>query len=153
MGTGTATEFDARPAGVRERRLTLACETLVHAGCVRVRSLAKSPPPALAGAILALLLAACGGSDGSSLSAGRANKTPTGNRSESTRQSRPPLPDRGNVYAAAGAGMLAPAVRGVPERVYVPNSLSNTVSVIDPHTFKVTATFPVGALPQHVTPS
>jgi YVTN family beta-propeller protein len=37
--------------------------------------------------------------------------------------------------------------------VYVPNSLSNTVSVIDPTTFKVIGTHAVGALPQHVTPS
>ena len=57
------------------------------------------------------------------------------------------------MYGAAGAGMLSPATRGDPERIYVPNSLSNTVSVIDPHTFKVIHTFPVGALPQHVTPS
>jgi YVTN family beta-propeller protein len=65
----------------------------------------------------------------------------------------PPLLDPSNVYAADRAGMLAPAVRGVPSRVYVPNSKSNTVSVIDPSTFKVTETFHVGALPQHVTPS
>jgi YVTN family beta-propeller protein len=125
----------------------------VHAGCVRARLLAKSPPPALAGALLALVLAACGGSGGSSLSAGRANRTQTETAPGAHDYRVPPLPDGGNVYAAAGAGMLAPAVRGVPERVYVPNSLSNTVSVIDPKTFKVTATFPVGALPQHVTPS
>ena len=37
--------------------------------------------------------------------------------------------------------------------MYVPNSKSNTVSVIDPHTYKVIDQFPVGALPQHVTPS
>lgn len=49
--------------------------------------------------------------------------------------------------------MLSPVVRGFPERVYVPNSESDTVSVIDPHTFKVTGEFPVGALPQHVVPS
>ena len=40
-----------------------------------------------------------------------------------------------------------------PSRVYVPNSLSNTVSEIDPATYKVTRTFPVGAEPNHVTPS
>ncbi|HTZ87372.1 MAG TPA: YncE family protein [Solirubrobacteraceae bacterium] len=65
----------------------------------------------------------------------------------------PPLLDPRNVYAADRAGLLAPVVRHFPERVYVPNSLSNTVSVIDPKTFTVTSTFPVGALPQHVTPS
>ena len=49
--------------------------------------------------------------------------------------------------------MLAPSVRNFPSRVYVPNSESNTVSVIDPRTYTVTDTFPVGALPQHVVPS
>ncbi|MGH3260794.1 MAG: YncE family protein [Trebonia sp.] len=49
--------------------------------------------------------------------------------------------------------MLSPLVRRFPERVYVPNSESNTVSVINPRTFKVIDRFPVGALPQHVTPS
>jgi YVTN family beta-propeller protein len=67
--------------------------------------------------------------------------------------SAPPLLDPHNVYAADRAGMLSPVVRRFPERVYVPNSLSDTVSVIDPKTFKVTDTFAVGALPQHVTPS
>jgi YVTN family beta-propeller protein len=65
----------------------------------------------------------------------------------------PPLLDTHDVYAADRKGMLSPLVRRFPERVYVPNSLSNTVSVIDPKTFKVTRTFAVGALPQHVTPS
>jgi YVTN family beta-propeller protein len=65
----------------------------------------------------------------------------------------PPLLDPRNVYAADRAGMLSPAVRHFPERIYVPNSLSDTVSVIDPKTYKVTDTFGVGALPQHVTPS
>jgi YVTN family beta-propeller protein len=62
-------------------------------------------------------------------------------------------PRRLDVYAATRAGNLAPAVRGVPARVYVPNSQSNTVDVIDQRTAKVIRHFPVGALPQHVTPS
>ena len=37
--------------------------------------------------------------------------------------------------------------------MYVPNSQSNTVDVISQRTFKVIKRFPVGALPQHVTPS
>jgi YVTN family beta-propeller protein len=35
----------------------------------------------------------------------------------------------------------------------VPNSLSNTVTVINPRTYKVIGEFPVGAQPNHVTPS
>lgn len=58
-----------------------------------------------------------------------------------------------NVYAADGPNMLSAAVADDPAYVYVPNSISNTVSVIDQHTFKVIATFPGGQEPQHVVPS
>jgi YVTN family beta-propeller protein len=59
----------------------------------------------------------------------------------------------GNVYAADGANMLSPATRGALQRIYVPNSESGTVDVIDPKTYKVVEQFPVGLLPQHVTPA
>jgi DNA-binding beta-propeller fold protein YncE len=58
-----------------------------------------------------------------------------------------------NVYAHDGANDLSPTVRSVPPRVYVPNSASNTVDVIDQRTFKIVAHYRVGLLPQHVTPS
>jgi DNA-binding beta-propeller fold protein YncE len=58
-----------------------------------------------------------------------------------------------NVYAYDGANDLSRAVRGVLPRVYVPNSASNTVDVIDQRTFKIVAHYRVGLLPQHVTPS
>jgi YVTN family beta-propeller protein len=61
--------------------------------------------------------------------------------------------DSRDVYSADRPGRLSPVVRGMPSRVYVPNSKSNTVDVIDPHSFKVVDHFRVGALPQHVTPS
>jgi YVTN family beta-propeller protein len=60
---------------------------------------------------------------------------------------------RAKVYAGIAPGDWSSAVRGVPERVYVPNSEDGTVSVIDPHTFKVIRTFPAGAYDQHVTPA
>jgi YVTN family beta-propeller protein len=41
----------------------------------------------------------------------------------------------------------------VPSRIYVPNSESDTVSVIDPSTFQIISTFPVPRRPQHVVPS
>jgi len=41
----------------------------------------------------------------------------------------------------------------VPERVYVPNSESGTVTEIDPATFAVVRTFPTGSYDQHITPS
>jgi DNA-binding beta-propeller fold protein YncE len=58
-----------------------------------------------------------------------------------------------NVYGHDGANDFSPAVRGVPPRVYVPNSASNTVDVIDQRTFKIVAHYRVGLQPQHVTPS
>nr|WP_246580919.1 hypothetical protein [Deinococcus aestuarii] len=49
--------------------------------------------------------------------------------------------------------MFSPAVKGIPARVYVPNGKDNTVSVIDPASFRVIRTFPVDEEPQHVVPS
>ena len=60
--------------------------------------------------------------------------------------------DPHDVYAADRAGMLSPAVRGDPPRIYVPNTESDTVDVIDPANYRVVAHFAVGALPQHVVP-
>jgi len=65
----------------------------------------------------------------------------------------PPVQDPADVYAADRPGQLSPAVRRFPARVYVPNSESNTVDVIDPRTFRRVGRFPTGRQPQHVTPS
>src|SRR5204863_436061 len=73
------------------------------------------------------------------------------------RARRPPTPHATplavNVYAHDGANAFSRVVRNVPPRVYVPNSASNTVDVIDQRTFKIVAHYRVGLLPQHVTPS
>jgi YVTN family beta-propeller protein len=125
-----------------------------------VGPVSKREPTALICAVLASCLAiaiiGCGGSGGAAR-AGAGRQGAEGGASPRRRlpheSSTPPLLDPHDVYAADRAGMLSPVVRRFPERVYVPNSLSDTVSVIDPKTFKVTDTFGVGALPQHVTPS
>ncbi|MFD5751145.1 hypothetical protein [Streptomyces sp. NPDC127033] len=65
----------------------------------------------------------------------------------------PPVQDPKDIYAADRPGMLSPVVRGFPSRVYVPNTNSDTVSVIDPATYEVIETIPVGRQPQHVVPS
>jgi len=65
----------------------------------------------------------------------------------------PPVLDLHDVYAADRPNRLSPAVKDFPSRVYVPNTNSNTVSVIDPKTYEVIETIPVGAQPQHVVPS
>ncbi|WP_328861806.1 YncE family protein [Streptomyces sp. NBC_00306] len=65
----------------------------------------------------------------------------------------PPVLNPKDVYAADRPGMFSPAVKGFPSRIYVPNTNSNTVSVIDPRTYRVVDTIPVGNQPQHVVPS
>src|SRR5204863_9837557 len=65
----------------------------------------------------------------------------------------PPVLDSHDVYAAARPGEMSPAVRGVVSRIYVPNSRTASVDVIDPATYKIVDHFSVGREPQHVTPS
>lgn len=65
----------------------------------------------------------------------------------------PPVLDPHDVYAAARPGEMSAAVRGMVSRVYVPNSRSASVDVIDPATYQIVDHFPVGREPQHVTPS
>jgi len=71
----------------------------------------------------------------------------------------PPLLDPNNVYAANSPGALSPIVKNYPYRVYVPNSKSDTVDIIDPRTFKIIDHFVLPKHskrllePQHVVPS
>ncbi len=65
----------------------------------------------------------------------------------------PPLLDPQDVYAADRPGRLSPVTRGFLSRVYVPNSESNTLDVIDPATYRILGHYRVGKLPQHVTPA
>jgi YVTN family beta-propeller protein len=62
-------------------------------------------------------------------------------------------PQTVDLYSHTRAGDFSPTVKGDPSLVYVPNLSSNSVSVIDPKTFKVAYTIPVGSQPQHVVPS
>ena len=65
----------------------------------------------------------------------------------------PPVADAANIYADAGPNMLSPAVRGVPYRIYVPNSGGSTVTVIDPSSYRVIGNYQTGLNPQHVVPA
>ena len=65
----------------------------------------------------------------------------------------PPLLDPNDVYAADRPGELSPVVKGFPSLIYVPNTQSDTVTIIDPATYRVLRTVPVGNEPQHVVPS
>jgi YVTN family beta-propeller protein len=65
----------------------------------------------------------------------------------------PPVLDPQDVYAADRPNKLSPVVKDFPSRVYVPNTESDTVSVIDPKTYEIIETIKVGRQPQHVVPS
>ena len=65
----------------------------------------------------------------------------------------PPVLDTNDIYAADRPNQLSPVVADMPQMVYVPNHTSNTVSVIDPKTFKVVKTFKTPRGPQHIVPS
>jgi DNA-binding beta-propeller fold protein YncE len=65
----------------------------------------------------------------------------------------PPVLDPKDIYAADSANQLSPVVKNFPSYIYVPNTGSNRVDVIDPKRFKIVRHFKVGRQPQHVTPS
>ena len=69
------------------------------------------------------------------------------------RRRQAPSSSARNVYAFDGRGMLTGAARRARPLVYVPNSRSDTVDVIDPRTFRIVRHFAVGGLPQHVVPA
>src|SRR5215470_8106465 len=111
-------------------------------------------------AAAAVLVAACSGSP--STTAGQSPGTPAALPDETAPPppalgnplpGMPPVTDPHNVYAAAGANMVAEAVQADKPLVYVPHSKSGDVWVIDPATFQVVAKYPVGAELQHVVPS
>ena len=100
-------------------------------------------------ALAALLTAGCGSSQHASSTSSRFSTSTA--RTLSRGRFAPPPAD--NVYAYDRAGNLSPAVQRDRALVYVPNSMSNTVTVISQRTLKIVAQFPTGALPQHVTPA
>lgn len=95
-----------------------------------------------------LSLAGCGGSGGSSARSATAGRGAPDPGARAIAVAR-----RTNVYAGTAPGDFSSVVRHDRQLVYVPNGISNTVSVISQRTLKVIGTFPTGAQPQHVTPS
>lgn len=87
------------------------------------------------------------------LSLGGCDRSP--GESGSTHRSSPEVRSGGpaNIYAGTQAGALSPVAKQARPLVYVPNSRSGTVTVIDPTTYTVSRTFRTGRLPQHVVPS
>ena len=105
----------------------------------------------------AIALAAC--SSGSGASSTRARRPRRRRFARSARRSRA----TDVLVVAARTGRHLPrriartrcrmSSKNDPPRVYVPNSLSNSVDVIDPTTAQVVNHFAVGDLPQHVVPA
>lgn len=89
----------------------------------------------------------------SAASSPSASPTPAQPQPSDALPGMPALLNPRDAYAATRPGLLSPVVRGDPGYVYVPNSKSNTVDVIDQRTYKIIEHFRVGGLPQHVVPS
>jgi YVTN family beta-propeller protein len=124
-------------------------------------ALVRRPCTSLAVALTVIGLTACGSGGGagrSSSSRTSVAPTPTiaapaGAGPSSAPLRVPRLLNPSNVYAADLAGGLSPVVRNDPALVYVPNSLSDSVQVIDQRTYRVIRRFSVATHPEHVTPS
>nr|WP_246577672.1 hypothetical protein [Actinospica durhamensis] len=102
-------------------------------------------------AIYALNSLGSGGAGGSAATG--ASAAPPAVQMRAAAISGMPEYDPKDLYAYDRPNELSPVVRDFPSLIYVPNSESNTVTVIDPKTYKVIHTVPVGEQPQHVVPS
>jgi YVTN family beta-propeller protein len=99
------------------------------------------------------LLAACSGSPAGNAPAPHTSAPTARSASSSSGATANAATTPTNVYAAAGAGDLSKVAAKARPMVYVPNTMSNTVQLIDPTTFRVVGRFSVGREPQHVVPS
>ncbi|MEU6406967.1 YncE family protein [Streptomyces sp. NPDC046985] len=99
-------------------------------------------------------LSACSGGSADQPDQALGSKSPARDqRAADALPGMPPVLDAKDVYSADRAGQLSDTVKDFPSRIYVPNTLSNTVTVLDPRTYKILDTIPVGRQPQHVVPS
>ncbi|MEU9016638.1 YncE family protein [Actinomadura sp. NPDC048394] len=78
-----------------------------------------------------------------------ANREPQAPKSAVAKAANSPV----DLYEHDRPGLLDPAVRDLPPRVYIPDSESDDVIVLDQKTFKQIGRFKVGRKPQHVVPS
>ncbi|MGI9023638.1 MAG: hypothetical protein ACR2HV_10520 [Acidimicrobiales bacterium] len=101
--------------------------------------------------VAALVVAAgCGSSSGKEATAPPPEPAPTDAPATAAAPTTAAGPT--NVYADT-MGPVRPDLANVPSRAYVPNSLANTMDVIDTSTYKVIGNYNIGAGPQHVVPS
>jgi DNA-binding beta-propeller fold protein YncE len=110
---------------------------------------------ALALALLAVFASGCAtpDNDRAALAPRAAPKVTTPTTKAAPPASAPTHSKAVDVYAFDRANRLSSVVAHDRPLVYVPNSLSNTVDVIDPTTFTIVDHFAVGRLPQHVVPA
>jgi YVTN family beta-propeller protein len=133
--------------------VTLLVTALVIAGLAWVAiDNGDSPPARAVPPAPTTTTGAGGGSTPQARDAGGGSGLATGSDLGIPLPGMPPVANPANIYADAGANMLSPAVRGVPFRIYVPNSGGSTVTVIDPSTYRVITTYETGMNPQHVVP-
>lgn len=111
------------PARVLIALALMAPTTLAGCGATGRSTSGPGPRPATASAPSA------------SLQATTARTAPPVSRAAPRAGSVPPPLSRHDVYAADHHGHLSPSVVGDPARVYVPNTKSDTVDVIDQTTF------------------
>jgi YVTN family beta-propeller protein len=106
---------------------------------------------------LALIAAACSGGSASPSASGPTadwpNVTPAPVPTGTALPGMPTVLNANDIYAADRPNALSSVVKDFPSMVYVPNSDSNTVDVIDPKTMQIVNHFPVGKQPQHIVPS
>jgi YVTN family beta-propeller protein len=107
----------------------------------------------LAVAALAAVLAGCSTGSSAGTPGARASLPDTARLFRDPLPGMAPVLDTHDIYSADRAGDLSPIVKNFPARIYVPNTESNSVDVIDPNTYKVIDELHVGHQPQHVTPS
>jgi YVTN family beta-propeller protein len=131
---------------------------VVEPGGLDCRVMTRRSALVVAGAIgTAVTFAACASNSNTSphvtKSTTTAAKPYTSSPSPATTTTAPVVSTARDIYAADRANALSPAVKGDRSLVYVPNSLSDTVDVIDPTTAQIVEHFAVGRLPQHVVPA
>lgn len=119
----------------------------------RLRATRRTAAVLAAGAVLAAL-AGCGAGKGDSEALGTEGvRKPAKPKVAPGLPGMPPVLDPKDAYAADRPNALQPVAKKFLQRIYVPNTESNTVSVIDPKKFEVIETIKVGNQPQHVVPS
>jgi len=120
---------------------------------VRAAGSLARPRSDLAAVTLGNLILLAGGRGASGTQAGLSElaRDPARHPGPPTRKAMPAA-RAGNVYAFDSRNRLTGAARDAKPLVYVPNSESNTVDVIDPRSYRIVEHFPVGGLPQHVVP-